>query len=413
MKKKHLIITITLMATIVIDVMGWGLVFPVMPSLFSHDHSSIVPANLSDSWRHFYYGLAMAAWPLGLFFGGPYLGDLSDKLGRKPVILICLAGVMTTNFLAAITIHYKCLALFVLVRLIMGFFGGSFAIAQAMMIDISNSENKARYISMVTLAASSGFVIGPLITSASTLPALKAVFDYTAPFYIAGAISLINCVFAYYFLPQTEAARKQGHVSLLRGFSVIHEVFADARTQKLMAAFILIFLGWGFYCINLALLVQDVFHYSTSLTALLFAFTAVSNVIGITIFQPIMLRSFSLKQCCLITTLALGALVLLSANTQWAGMQWIIGILAPGIQMIFYTAAMTLLSNSVGPEEQGKAMGGADAGFSLSFMLNSLAIGLLVDIHILLPLILGSACIFIGAIFFTNLVKLPEKTYEH
>lgn len=405
MQRKDLIITITLMATIVIDVMGMGLVFPVMPSLFSHDPSSIVPADLSDSWRHFYYGLTMAAWPLGLLFGGPYLGDLSDKLGRKRVILICLSGVMATNFLAAITIHYKALALFMIVRLLSGFFSGCFAIAQAMMIDISTPENKARYISMVTLAGSSGFVIGPLITSMSTLPAFTAIFDYTAPFYIAGIISLINCFFAYRFLPQLPISKKEAHISLIKGLLIIHEVFADKRIQRLMVAFILVFLGWGFYCMNLALLVQEVFHYSTSLTALLFAFTAISNIIGILVFQPIMLRTFSLKQCCLITTAILGVLLLISANTHWVGMQWIVGIIAPGVQMIFYTAVMTLLSNAVSSEEQGKAMGGADAGFSFSFMLNSLAIGLFIDVHILLPLIAGAACVFAGTLVF--------KRYTH
>lgn len=400
MQKNDLIITITLMATIVIDVMGIGLVFPVMPSLFSHDLSSIVPIDLSDSWRHFYYGLAMAAWPLGLLFGGPYLGDLSDKLGRKRVILICLSGVMATNFLAAITIHYKTLALFMVVRLCSGFFSGCFAIAQAMMIDISTNENKARYISMVTLAGSSGFLIGPLITSISTLPAFTALLDYTAPFYLAGLVSLINCFFAYRFLPDLPMIHKKEHVSLLKGLWVIYEVLTDKRIQKLMAAYILVFLGWGFYCMNLALLVQDVFDYSTSLTALLFALTAVSNILGITVFQPIILRLFSLKQCCIIMSTALAILLLISANMHWVGMQWIIAIIAPGIQMIFYTAIMTLLSNAVGPEEQGKAMGGADAGFSFSFMLNSLAIGLLIDIHILLPLIVGALCIFLGALVF-------------
>lgn len=411
MQKKDLIITITLMATIVIDVMGMGLVFPVMPSLFSHDPASIVPTDLSDAWRHFYYGLTMAAWPLGLLFGSPYLGDLSDKLGRKRVILICLSGVMATNVLAAITIHNKALALFILIRLLSGFFSGCFAIAQAMMIDISTSENKARYISMVTLAGSSGFVIGPLITSLSTLPAFKVLFDYTAPFYIAGIVSLINCFFAYQFLPELPIAHKKEHVSLLKGLSVIHEVFMDKRTQQLMGAYVLVFIGWGFYCMNLALLVQDVFHYSTSLTALLFAFTAISNILGIIVFQPIMLRTFTLKQCCIITTTALGVLLLVSANTRWVGMQWIVGIIVPGIQMIFYTAVMTLLSNSVGPEEQGKAMGGADAGFSFSFMLNSLAIGLLINIHILLPLIVGAACVFFGALVFKSYTHATSNTH--
>ena len=314
MKNKNFIITTTLMITIIVDVMGMGLVFPVMPALFFNAHHTLVAATMSQHWRHFYFGVAMAAWPLGMLIGSPYLGDLSDKLGRKKVIIICLIGVLITNILAGFAVSSELLTTFIVVRFLSGFFSGSFPIAQAMMVDISDETNKAKNISLVTLAASSGFIVGPLITSASTLPAVQAIFNYSVPFYIAGLVSLLNLISVILFLPKTKAARPGIKVPILKGLLVIGHVLGDVRIKKILIAFILMFLGWGFYCMNLALLMEKAFHYSTSLIALLFAFTALSNVLGILFLQPIMLRHFSLRKICLISSLVLAVLLLLSAN---------------------------------------------------------------------------------------------------
>lgn len=409
MRNKNFIITTTLMITIIVDVMGMGLVFPVMPALFFNVDHALVSADMSEHWRHFYFGVAMAAWPLGMLIGSPYLGDLSDKLGRKKVIIICLSGVLITNILAGFAVNAELLAVFIFVRFLSGFFSGSFPIAQAMMVDISDASNKAKNISLVTLAASSGFIVGPLITSASTLPAVQSIFNYSVPFYIAGLVSLLNLISVIIFLPRTRAARPDIKVPLLKGLLVIGEVLSDARIKKLLIAFVLMFLGWGFYCMNLALLMENAFHYSTSMIALLFAFTALSNVLGILFLQPIMLRNFSLKKICLIFSLVLVVLLLLSANSTWAGMQWIVGIIMPGIQMVFYTAIMTLFSNAVSADEQGKVMGGADAGAALAWMTNSFAVGVLTDFSILLPLFIGAFCMLCSSVFFTRFVKLNQN----
>lgn len=409
MKSKNFIITLTLMITIIVDVMGVGLVFPVMPALFFGSAHTLVDPAMTDQWRHFYFGVAMAAWPLGMLIGAPYLGDMSDKLGRKVVITICLAGVLITNILGGFAVNAEWLMLFIVARFFAGFFSGSFPIAQAMMIDISDESNKSRNISLVTLAASSGFVVGPLITSVSTLPSMQALFNYSVPFYLAGFISLLNLISVILFLPRIKPARPHIKVPLLKGLLVINEVLGDKRIKKLLIAFILMFLGWGFYCMNLALLMEKAFNYSTSLIALLFAFTAVSNVLGILFLQPIMLKKLSLKSICFVFSLVLTVLLLLSANTTWAGMQWIVGIIMPGMQMVFYTAIMTLFSNSVSSDEQGKVMGGADAGVALAWMVNSFAVGILTTYSLLLPLYIGAACMLCCSLFFTRFVKLNKS----
>ncbi len=240
-QNKHLAMTIALMVTIIIDVMGMGLVFPVLPSLFYSDAHAIVAADMSLSMRNFMYGVCLTAWPLGLFFGAPYMGDLSDKLSRKKVILLCLFGMIISNALSGIGVHEHAVMLFIFSRFLAGFFGGSFPIAQAAMIDISDETTKSRNLSLVSLAASVGFVVGPLITSLSTLPALSTVFNYTTPFYVATAISLLNFMGVYFLLPEIANTHRVDKVHFFRGILVIREVLSDCRTRKLLFAFFLLF----------------------------------------------------------------------------------------------------------------------------------------------------------------------------
>ncbi len=399
-KNKHLAMTIALMVTIIIDVMGIGLVFPVLPGLFFSQTYAIVPPEMSQTMRNFFYGVCLTAWPLGIFFGAPYLGDLSDKISRKKVILICLFGMIISNAFSGIAVHMQSLTMFVIARFLAGFFSGSFPIAQASMIDISDESTKSRNLSLVTLAASMGFVVGPLITSISTLPSLSGFFDYTTPFYVATVLSLFNFLGVWYWLPEIVSTHKVDKVHFFRGVLVIREVLSDVRTRRCLFAFFLMFFGWGTYFCNLPLLLASYFHYDTSLIAVIFAVFAFGNIAGILFLQPYMLKTFSLNQCCVISAVALAVIVSASAYTGSVWMQWVVAFCAPATQMVLYTAVMTLFSNSVTPQEQGKVMGGADAAVSIAFMLNGMLLGVLVNINLIIPLIVAGSAILISAPLF-------------
>ena len=406
-KNKHLAMTIALMVTIIIDVMGIGLVFPVLPGLFFNEAYAIVPSEMSHSMRNFFYGVCLTAWPLGIFFGAPYLGDLSDKLSRKKVILICLFGMIISNAFSGFSVHMHSLWLFIFARFLAGFFSGSFPIAQAAMIDISDESTKSRNLSLVTLAASMGFVVGPLITSISTLPSFSNFFGYTTPFYVATVLSLLNFVGVWYWLPEIVSNHKIDKVHLFRGVLVIREVLSDVRTRRCLFAFFLMFFGWGTYFCNLPLLLANYFHYGTSLIAVIFVVFAFGNIAGILFLQPYMLRKFSLNQCCYICAVALALIVSASAYTTSAWVQWVVAFFAPATQMVLYTAVMTLFSNSVTPQEQGKVMGGADAAVSVAFMFNGMLLGVLVNVNLVVPVLVAGAAILVSAPLFRK-VKCPQ-----
>ena len=83
-------ITIILIITVMIDVMGMGLIFPILPSLFLSNNSPFLSMTASISMRHVFYAIGIAFWPIGAFFGAPYLGKISDTIGRKKVLILSL-----------------------------------------------------------------------------------------------------------------------------------------------------------------------------------------------------------------------------------------------------------------------------------------------------------------------------------
>jgi len=406
--RRDLFLTLTLMLTIMIDVMGLGLVFPIYPDLLYNPKYTLVSLTMDPLWHNFLYGLALASWPIGLFLGAPYFGDLSDRLSRKHVIALCLFGVAITYVLSIVAVDLRSYGLFLCCRFLSGVFGGSFPIAQAMMIDISTPETKARNLSFITLAASIGFVIGPVITSITTLPQVAQSLSITSPFYVAAVMSFLNAVAVMFLLPCLPASNPAAKIRLLKSIGVIYEALTDVRIQKLLFVFLLLFIGWGFYVTMAALVLYEHFHYTTSGVAMVYATMALSNIVFTICVRPTLFARFSNQRICWVTGLLIAGLMLLSVWLKYIAIQWLVAALAPGLQLMFYTAILVLLSDAVSEVEQGKVMGSADAAASLAWVINSLLIGLFLDVNLTFPVVIGVIATVIASLYF--LVKVREAT---
>ncbi len=189
--KKNLLILI-LIVTIIIDIMGLGLVFPMMPSLF-FGTDAVTFGDVGGNFQNWYYSMALAVWPLGLVIGGPVLGELSDKYGRKQILMSAIFATTLAYLLSAYAIFTHDYLLFLASRFISGLAGGAFEIAQAAVIDISDEKEKSKNLGFITMAASFGFVIGPVVTSFTGSMEISHIW----PFVIASIFSLVNLSFIY------------------------------------------------------------------------------------------------------------------------------------------------------------------------------------------------------------------------
>ncbi len=174
--------------TLLIDVMGWGLIIPVMPKLISE--LKHIPVNVASSEG----ALLIAAYAVTQFLFAPVIGNLSDRYGRRPVLLSSLLGFGIDYIILALAPTYGWLFLG---RIIAGITGASFTTASAYIADISTPETRAKNFGMIGAAFGLGFVIGP------ALGGLLAGWGIRAPFYAAAVLCLLNALYGYFVLPES------------------------------------------------------------------------------------------------------------------------------------------------------------------------------------------------------------------
>ncbi len=174
--------------TLLIDVMGWGLIIPVMPKLISELKG--ISVNKASSYGAF----LLFAYAATQFICAPLIGNLSDKYGRRPVLLSSLTGFGIDYIFLALAPTYGWLFVG---RIIAGLTGASFTTGAAYIADISTNETRAKNFGMIGAAFGLGFIIGPL------LGGLLAGWGVRAPFYAAAGLCLVNALYGYFVLPES------------------------------------------------------------------------------------------------------------------------------------------------------------------------------------------------------------------
>ena len=175
--------------TLLIDIMGWGLIIPVMADLIAQ--LKHIPVNVASK----YGAILLSVFAIMQFVFSPVIGNLSDRFGRRPVLLSSLLGFGIDYIILALAPAYGWLFIG---RIIAGITGASFTTATAYIADVSTNETeRAKNFGLIGAAFGLGFVLGP------ALGGLLANWGIRAPFYAAAALCLLNCLYGYFFLPES------------------------------------------------------------------------------------------------------------------------------------------------------------------------------------------------------------------
>lgn len=174
--------------TLLIDVTGFGIIIPVMPKLIEQ----LINGNVSQAAT--YGGLLSASYAVMQLLFAPVLGNLSDRYGRRPVLLFSLFGFGVDYIFQALSASIIWLFIG---RIIAGITGASFTTASAYIADISNDENRAKNFGLIGAAFGMGFIIGPVIGG------LLGQYGARVPFYAAAVLCLLNWLYGYFILPES------------------------------------------------------------------------------------------------------------------------------------------------------------------------------------------------------------------
>jgi MFS transporter, DHA1 family, tetracycline resistance protein len=178
---------------IAIDAMGFGLVYPMMSAIFNDSHAAILPAQAGASLRNFYLGLGYGIYPLCMFFGSSLMGELSDAYGRRRIMLMCVSGLALGYLAMACGAWWSSLGLLLCGRALTGLMSGCQGIAQAAIADLSTPQNKARNMSIMSLAFSMGVIVGPVLGGLTSDRSISPAFGYGTPFLLVSVLSVLCC----------------------------------------------------------------------------------------------------------------------------------------------------------------------------------------------------------------------------
>ena len=189
---------IFIFVTVVLDAMGVGIIIPIIPDLIT----KLTGDGLSDA--SLYGGWLMLSFAGMQFLFSPLMGILSDKFGRRPILLLSILGLGIDYIFHAVapTIGWLFVG-----RLLAGITGASFTVASSYVADISSKEDRAKNFGMIGAAFGLGFIVGPALGGI-----IAANFTVEAPFYFAAALSLLNVAYGFFVLPESLPKEKRREV---------------------------------------------------------------------------------------------------------------------------------------------------------------------------------------------------------
>ncbi|MBA5779458.1 MFS transporter [Stappia sp. F7233] len=404
---------LSLMLVVFVDLLGQGLVFPIINSLVMEPTSGFLPADTSDTSRHLSYGIVIGIFFLAWFLGGPYISRLSDMIGRKNAILICLFGALAGYAITIASLYADSLALLVVGRAITGFTAGNQPIAQAAMIDGSVDEtDRARNMGYIITGISFGLVGGPIIGGFLSDPEVMGRFaSLQLPFYASFVLVALVIVLIVVFFEDARQEREPLVLRPLEVFGILWRVREYPVVMRLTAVLFFFHVANVTFYIFVDNYLTSRFGYGEFGGSMAMLTIGVALALSSTFFVVPAQKHFD-KQTIIIANLliwaACAAAFILSPAAAFCFVPIFIFYFVFGIS---YSTFLAVFAASVSDEEQGWVMGITVAVFTFIAGVMSLIGGDLMSIDIRMPfyIVIAAAlagCAAIPAIWGNTQIRL-------
>lgn len=378
--------------TVFIDLLGVGIILPLLPYYVKIIEGSTVPWLAEN--RAFVVGALGASFALMQFICAPMLGALSDRFGRRPVLLLSLLGTGLSYVVMALATALEflspemVLALLFTARIMDGITGGNISIAQAYIADVTKPEERAKGMGMIGAAFGLGFMLGPAIGG------LLSTVSLEAPALAAAALSLGSVLFGYFALPESLPAERRTQLTI-RGVNPLAQlgaVIGAPAIQPLLIGIFLLNLAFAALQSNFAVYSDERFGFTALDNALVFALVGLVAVV----VQGFLIRRLLPR---------LGEERMAIGGVAIMAVAFALIAIAPQAWMLFPAVALLavgsgasspsitgLISRRVGAQEQGRTLGGVQALNSLTMVTGPLLAGFMFDaVGATAPYIAGAA----------------------
>lgn len=396
---------IIIFITIFIDLIGFGMVIPILPYYANTAPFNATPLEI---------GFLVGTYSLMQFFFSPVLGRLSDRYGRRPILFFSLLGSAVGYFVIGFA---GTIFLVFLGRVIGGITGGNISTAQAYIADVTSKENRAKGMGLFGAAFGLGFIFGP------ALAGVLSKYGVHVPFFFAAALSLANAIALYFVLPESLKesaravlpARKNRIVELL-------ESFRNKEFREINIVYFLLVTSFSIMTYAFVLYTAFRFGFSPEQNGYLFAFVGVIAILGQGFLFSRLVQKFGEAALvvvgCLMMVASLFAVPIVGPATGGlAGLLIGTAVLSFG-NSLASPGLTSLASKSASEHDQGRTLGIMQAGASLARVVGPVVGGLLLnnamnaidDFTLYRTFWTAAGIMFVGflvSIYFARTAKLP------
>jgi MFS transporter, DHA1 family, tetracycline resistance protein len=334
--------------TVFLDMVGFGLIMPVLPALIEEvGHMDLADAAYIGGWM-------FAAFSLAQFAFSPLMGNLSDRFGRRPLLLLAIFGLGVDYLFSALA--PSIFWLFV-GRVIAGVCGSSYVIANAYIADVTAPEDRAKAFGMVGAAFGVGFVLGPAIGG------LLGELGPRVPFYVAAAISGLNLIYGWFVLPETLPPEKRrafewgrsNPFGAFKVFRLYHGVVPLCAVYPAIWPFWgMAKLGWSEAMVGLSLAVFGI------ITAIFQGFVT----------GPVVKRFGEWRVC--LAGLVIAALVVAGYGLAGSLLAVVVLMVLHGPEGFVHPMLVAMMSKAVPEDAQGELQGGISAVMNIAMLVGTI-----------------------------------------
>lgn len=382
--KKALIFGLT---SVLLYGIGFGLTAPVVPFLVQPYVSS--PGN-----QAMVVALLTFIYAVCVFLAAPGLGALSDRYGRRPILIICLLGSAVGYLIFGIG---GALWVLFLGRIIDGLTGGNISTILAYFADITPADQRTKYFGWAGAAAGVGSIIGP------SLGGLLANFGYSTPMYFGAIITLLNVVYGAIYMPESLSKdRRLNKISFARlnPFTQLASIFSMKNLKWIFIAIFLLGVPSGSLQTFFSQFAKDTFKWGPAIIGVMFSILGALDIITQSLIMPKLLRKLKVSQIAVLgmvsETIAYGFIAASSIFSYFPF--FIVGTIVFGFgDAIFAPAVNGIASSSVSSEEQGRIQGGSQSIQALTRIIGPiLGGGLYVSLGHFAPAVMGMILVVVA-----------------
>jgi DHA1 family tetracycline resistance protein-like MFS transporter len=380
-----------------IGFVGYSLMITVFTPLFLADDGGLLSSSGSTAERTLVLGGVLALYPLAQFVGAPILGALSDRRGRRPVLLGSLAASACFYGGIALALHLQSLPLLIAACLLAGLSEANIAIAQSAIADVAVPSQRSRLFGYVYLSSSLAYVVGPLGGGKLADPGVVSWFGYPTPFIAVAGLLLATLSLTALRFRETHVPSPGPAIGLGRAFANVGAAFAPGRLRPLfLANFVLYLAIFGFFRVYPIYLV-DHFGMGVSRESEFIAWVAVPIVIANLGLVGWLSRRLDPRRLTIRFGVALAVCLAAVVVPHPEGALWVTLFACALALAVCLPSMAAMISAAVDSEQQGSALGSNQSLQVGAEGVSGLAGGGLAAISTALPLPAMGAVALLGA----------------